>query len=164
MVPPEKRENPEYPENLEYLEYLQKLENPESHKKTPTEQQRSVSVLLLYPEPGSNRHGLPHWCLRPARLPIPPSGLIAVQRYGKKSFAPNICSGFALRGGFFVRWAAISLGAGSVLSRAVLVVLSDLFVVVSAIRHVLGYFWEKEGQHVGRKLYLSGRITYPSWM
>ena len=23
-----------------------------------------------YPEPGSNRHGLPHWCLRP----IPPSG------------------------------------------------------------------------------------------
>ena len=69
---------------------------------------------LTYPEPGSNRHGLPHWCLRPARLPIPPSGLIAVQRYGKKSFAPNICSGFALRGGFFVRWEAISLGAGSV--------------------------------------------------
>ena len=31
---------------------------------------------LLYPEPGSNRHGLPHWCLRPARLPIPPSGLV----------------------------------------------------------------------------------------
>ena len=30
---------------------------------------------LLYPEPGSNRHGLLHWCLRPARLPIPPSGL-----------------------------------------------------------------------------------------
>ena len=29
----------------------------------------------LYPEPGSNRHGLLHWCLRPARLPIPPSGL-----------------------------------------------------------------------------------------
>ena len=27
-----------------------------------------------YPEPGSNRHGLLHWCLRPARLPIPPSG------------------------------------------------------------------------------------------
>ena len=32
---------------------------------------------LLYPEPGSNRHGLLHWCLRPARLPIPPSGLVA---------------------------------------------------------------------------------------
>ena len=29
-----------------------------------------------YPEPGSNRHGLLHWCLRPARLPIPPSGLV----------------------------------------------------------------------------------------
>ncbi len=31
----------------------------------------------LYPEPGSNRHGLLHWCLRPARLPIPPSGLVS---------------------------------------------------------------------------------------
>ena len=31
--------------------------------------------VLSYPEPGSNRHGLLHWCLRPARLPIPPSGL-----------------------------------------------------------------------------------------
>ena len=31
-----------------------------------------------YPEPGSNRHGLLHWCLRPARLPIPPSGLVDV--------------------------------------------------------------------------------------
>ena len=30
--------------------------------------------LPSYPEPGSNRHGLLHWCLRPARLPIPPSG------------------------------------------------------------------------------------------
>ena len=31
--------------------------------------------FLLYPEPGSNRHSLNgHWCLRPARLPIPPSG------------------------------------------------------------------------------------------
>ena len=28
-----------------------------------------------YPDPGSNRDGLLHWCLRPARLPIPPSGL-----------------------------------------------------------------------------------------
>ena len=37
--------------------------------------------LNSYPEPGSNRHVLPHWCLRPARLPIPPSGLFAVQRY-----------------------------------------------------------------------------------
>ena len=31
--------------------------------------------LNSYPEPGSNRHGLLHWCLRPTRLPIPPSGL-----------------------------------------------------------------------------------------
>ena len=31
--------------------------------------------LIQYPDPGSNRDGLPHWCLRPARLPIPPSGL-----------------------------------------------------------------------------------------
>ena len=31
--------------------------------------------FVWYPEPGSNRHGLLHWCLRPARLPIPPSGL-----------------------------------------------------------------------------------------
>ena len=30
--------------------------------------------ILMYPDPGSNRDGLPHWCLRPARLPIPPSG------------------------------------------------------------------------------------------
>ena len=35
---------------------------------------------LQYPDPGSNRDGLPHWCLRPARLPIPPSGLLRVQR------------------------------------------------------------------------------------
>lgn len=26
-----------------------------------------------YSEPGSNRHALRHWCLRPTRLPIPPS-------------------------------------------------------------------------------------------
>ena len=33
-----------------------------------------------YPEPGSNRHGLLHWCLRPARLPIPPSGRLRISR------------------------------------------------------------------------------------
>ena len=27
-----------------------------------------------YPDSGSNRDALRHWCLRPARLPIPPSG------------------------------------------------------------------------------------------
>ena len=36
------------------------------------------STFLLYPDPGSNRDGLLHWCLRPARLPIPPSGQIAL--------------------------------------------------------------------------------------
>ena len=36
--------------------------------------------LNSYPEPGSNRHGLPHWCLRPARLPIPPSGLFTAAK------------------------------------------------------------------------------------
>ena len=30
--------------------------------------------VFRYPDSGSNRDGLPHWCLRPARLPIPPSG------------------------------------------------------------------------------------------
>ena len=41
--------------------------------------------LTLYPDPGSNRDGLPHWCLRPARLPIPPSGLKCVGK-GSESF------------------------------------------------------------------------------
>ena len=34
-----------------------------------------LPFLIKYPDPGSNRDGFPHWCLRPARLPIPPSGL-----------------------------------------------------------------------------------------
>ena len=34
-----------------------------------------LEFLTWYPDPGSNRDGLLHWCLRPARLPIPPSGL-----------------------------------------------------------------------------------------
>lgn len=33
-----------------------------------------INSILLYPEPGSNRHAFRHWCLRPTRLPIPPSG------------------------------------------------------------------------------------------
>ena len=36
--------------------------------------QKELSVKLMYPDPGSNRDEFPHWCLRPARLPIPPSG------------------------------------------------------------------------------------------
>ena len=42
--------------------------------------------LLWYPEPGSNRHGLLHWCLRPARLPIPPSGQIVVNKVSLRTF------------------------------------------------------------------------------
>ena len=44
---------------------------------TYTQKRPSFESLLSYPEPGSNRHGLLHWCLRPARLPIPPSGLLS---------------------------------------------------------------------------------------
>ncbi len=40
----------------------------------------------LYPEPGSNRHGLLHWCLRPARLPIPPSGPFCHQAFAIRAF------------------------------------------------------------------------------
>ena len=39
-----------------------------------TKKREGLPFLSLYPDPGSNRDGLPHWCLRPARLPIPPSG------------------------------------------------------------------------------------------
>ena len=38
------------------------------------EDSRSENPLFQYPDPGSNRDGLLHRCLRPARLPIPPSG------------------------------------------------------------------------------------------
>ena len=37
--------------------------------------QSILGFAFRYPDPGSNRDGLLHWCLRPARLPIPPSGL-----------------------------------------------------------------------------------------
>ena len=51
---------------------IQKYPNKKNwHKKN---QAKHSSLGFLYPEPGSNRHGLLHWCLRPARLPIPPSG------------------------------------------------------------------------------------------
>ena len=33
-----------------------------------------VRISNSYPDPGSNRDGLPQRCLRPSRLPIPPSG------------------------------------------------------------------------------------------
>ncbi len=43
----------------------------EINKRNPV---KTHKIPFVYPEPGSNRHGLLHWCLRPARLPIPPSG------------------------------------------------------------------------------------------
>ena len=52
---------------------------------------------LLYPDPGSNRDGLPHWCLRPARLPIPPSGqllLLNCECKGNAFF--YICKGICI--------------------------------------------------------------------
>ncbi len=49
-----------------------------------------INSRYSYPDPGSNRDGLLHRCLRPARLPIPPSGLDAVQRYADFSFSANI--------------------------------------------------------------------------
>ena len=51
-----------------------------------------VFLLFLYPDPGSNRDGLPHWCLRPARLPIPPSGHSIIKMRGKGK-----CSGRMLQ-------------------------------------------------------------------
>ena len=57
-------------------------------------------LLLLVPRPGVEPGWmLLHWCLRPARLPIPPSGqlffLIAVQRYGDLFNLPNFRSLFS---------------------------------------------------------------------
>ena len=42
--------------------------------KTKSPVNQLINRRFSYPEPGSNRHGLLHWCLRPTRLPIPPSG------------------------------------------------------------------------------------------
>ena len=42
--------------------------------KIKTAENQMINSRFTYPDPGSNRDGLPHWCLRPARLPIPPSG------------------------------------------------------------------------------------------
>ena len=47
---------------------------PELQYTLKTKKERNFCFSLQYPDPGSNRDGLPHWCLRPARLPIPPSG------------------------------------------------------------------------------------------
>ena len=48
---------------------------PHAHPgKSKTSPDQLTKRRFQYPEPGSNRHGLLHWCLRPTRLPIPPSG------------------------------------------------------------------------------------------
>ena len=77
---------------------------PETKK---TLDNQTIIKRFAYPEPGSNRHGLPHWCLRPARLPIPPSGLLlwprlglkAVQRYAFIEECPNYFSKKLTSGG-----------------------------------------------------------------
>ena len=40
--------------------------------------------LFAYSEPGSNRHRFPYRCLRPTRLPIPPSELKTGAKVRKK--------------------------------------------------------------------------------
>ena len=72
-----------------YLVRLLKRENPDN---------QSIIRVYSYPDPGSNRDGLPHWCLRPARLPIPPSGRISLdcECKGRRFF--YICKTLA---GFF---------------------------------------------------------------
>ena len=42
--------------------------------KSKTAENQMINSGFEYPDPGSNRDELLHWCLRPARLPIPPSG------------------------------------------------------------------------------------------
>ena len=60
---------------LSYLSPCYPLPSPllRENKKIP--RKHPFARDFMYPDPGSNRDGLPHWCLRPARLPIPPSGL-----------------------------------------------------------------------------------------
>lgn len=44
-------------------------------RKRKTAENQVINSRFVYPDSGSNRDGLLHWCLRPTRLPIPPSGL-----------------------------------------------------------------------------------------
>ncbi len=50
------------------------------YSKSKSPETRRVKGDFEYPDPGSNRDGLLHRCLRPARLPIPPSGLIGATK------------------------------------------------------------------------------------
>ena len=55
--------------------------NPYIYRHAPREQKNHSSTYvkewLSYFEPGSNRHRFPYRCLRPTRLPIPPSKHLA---------------------------------------------------------------------------------------
>ena len=59
-------------------------------QKRSAPQSSIVERLLLYSEPGSNRHRFPYRCLRPTRLPIPPSeqifGATAIDRDSRTLF------------------------------------------------------------------------------
>lgn len=67
-----------------------------------TAENRAIFSRCLYPDPGSNRDGFPHRCLRPTRLPIPPSGHCGDKgRYfpanGKIYFVGSVPAAAALR-------------------------------------------------------------------
>ena len=71
-------------------------------KEIMTENQAIISHYQ-YPDPGSNRDGLLQRCLRPSRLPIPPSGLMVVGLHGAKLrnfFYSLRVAGIILYGGF----------------------------------------------------------------
>ena len=53
-------------------------------KKEITTENQAIISRRQYPDPGSNRDGLLQRCLRPSRLPIPPSGLMVVGLHGAK--------------------------------------------------------------------------------
>ena len=76
----------------EYNPVIPLLVGKSSYYKTTGVSDNSETPVQ-YPDPGSNRDGLPHWCLRPARLPIPPSGLLRVQSYdeffNRQNFSTN---------------------------------------------------------------------------
>ena len=77
------------------------LKSGKIYKKVKAEKHCYFSAL--YPDPGSNRDGSPHWCLRPARLPIPPSGLLRVQRY----YFFLILQNFSLKNSFFLSFSPL---------------------------------------------------------
>ena len=58
--------------NVEQIEDLKERKNPANAMLLAI--CRILNCFEKYPAPGSNRDALRHWCLRPTRLPIPPSG------------------------------------------------------------------------------------------